>query len=368
MKQAYRNTLKILLTMLLALGIGAVIILVIGQNPLSAYAALLRGAFDGKLKVGTTLASFTPLLLTSCAFAVAAQAGAFNVGVEGEAFLGGIVAAYIGIYWTFLPKPILMLTCFAGAILVGMLWALIPAVLKAYYNISEVCVTILMNSVALYITSYLVNGPMSAGAANSQSLPVTVKLPKLAPPSNLNAGIFIAIAIVALMIFMLKKTTWGYKIHTVGTNPQNAEYLGINPRKVFINAMMLSGAIGGITGCIEVLGVHGYFLNNFATGLGSNGMLAALIVKSNVALTPIMAFFLAVLKSGAMGMQQSTGVPKSVVDTITSVFIIIATMELLFQFKGKKEKRLIPAAAAGNETGEKTAAGSTGEKGGAAHE
>ena len=88
-----------------------------------------------------------------------------------------------------------------------------------------------------------------------------------------------------------------------------------------------------------MLGVHGYFLNNFATGLGSNGMLAALIVKSDVVLAPFMAFFLAILKSGAMGMQQSTGVPKSIVDTITAVFIIIATMELLFQFTGGKKRK-----------------------------
>ena len=102
--------------------------------------------------------------------------------------------------------------------------------------------------------------------------------------------------------------------------------------------MMLSGAIGGIAGCIEVLGVHGYFLNNFAAGLGTNGMLASLIVKNNVVLAPFMSFFLAVLKSGAMGMQQNTGVPKSIIDTISAVFIIIATMELLFQFQKKRKK------------------------------
>lgn len=101
--------------------------------------------------------------------------------------------------------------------------------------------------------------------------------------------------------------------------------------------MMLSGMLGGIAGCIEVLGVHGYFLNNFATGLGSNGMLASLIVKNNMIFTPFMAFFLAVLKAGAMGMQQTTGVPKALVDTITAVFIIIATMETAFQFKQKRK-------------------------------
>lgn len=338
MNNTLKSLRKIVLTMLLALVVGALFILMIEENPIDSYAALFRGAFAGKLKFGTTLASFTPLLLTATAFAIAAQAGAFNVGVEGEVFLGGITAAYIGINWTFLPKPILLLTCFIGAMVVAAAWAYIPAALKVYYDVSEVCVTILMNSVALYITSYLVSGPMSAGVANAQSLPVTVNLYQFMKPSSANLGLFVAIITVIAMIWMLKKSTFGYKIRTVGTNPSHAEYAGINPKSVFIKTMMISGALGGMAGCIEVLGVHGYFLNNFAAGLGSNGMLAALIVKSDIVFAPFMAFFLAILKSGAMGMQQSTGVPKSIVDTITAVFIIIATMELLFQFNGKRKK------------------------------
>ena len=330
--------LRIIVTLLLSLGIGALFIIGIGENPVDAYVALFKGAFNGKLRLGTTLAGFTPLLLSSVAFAVAAKAGAFNVGLEGQIFLGGIASAYIGINWTFLPKPLLLIACFLGGALVGALWGWIPAALKAYYNVSEVCSTILMNTVAVYITSYLVSGPMSAGTANAQSHPVTVTLYQFMTPSSANLGIFIAIALVLLVIFMLYKTTWGYKIRTVGTNPDHADYVGIDSKKVFIGSMMLSGALCGIAGCIEVLGVHGYFLNNFATGLGSNGMLAALIVKNNVVATPFMAFFLAVLKAGAMGMQQSTGVPKALVDTITAVFIIIATMETLIQFKERAKK------------------------------
>lgn len=331
--------IRIIVTLLLSLGIGALFIIGIGESPVDAYMALFRGAFNGKLRLGTTLAGFTPLLLSSVAFAVAAKAGAFNVGLEGQIFLGGIAAAYIGINWTFLPKPLLYVACFAGAALVGAAWGFIPAALKAFYNVSEVCTTILMNTVALYITSYLVSGPMSAGTANAQSHPVTVTLYQFMKPSSANVGIIIAFILVFLVIFMLYKTTWGYKIRTVGTNPDHADYVGINAKKVFIGSMMLSGALCGIAGCIEVLGVHGYFLNNFATGLGSNGMLAALIVKNNVVATPFMAFFLAVLKAGAMGMQQSTGVPKALVDTITAVFIIIATMETLIQFKERAKKK-----------------------------
>jgi len=167
MNQTLNGIRRILITILVAMGVGALFIVVIGENPIDAYAALFRGAFDGELRLGTTLAGFTPLLLTSIAFAVAAKAGAFNVGVEGEVFLGGITAAYIGINWTFLPKPALYVACFVGAMVVAAAWAFIPAVLRAYYNVNEVCTTILMNTVALYITSYLVSGPMSAGTANA---------------------------------------------------------------------------------------------------------------------------------------------------------------------------------------------------------
>lgn len=329
------SLVKILFTMLLAFLVGAIFITAIGENPMEAYAALFRGAFSGKLKLGTTLASFTPLLITAVAFIVAAKAGAFNVGVEGEVFLGGITAAYIGINWTFLPKPLLLVACFLGAITVAAFWAFIPAVLKVRYGVSEVCTTILMNSVALYITNYLVSGPMSAGTANAQSHPVAVTLPQIMKPSSLNTGIFIAIAVVLATIWLVYKTPWGYKLRATGTNPDNAEYIGLKPKKIFIQSMMLSGALGGIAGAIEVLGVHGYFLNNFASGLGSNGMLAALIVKNNIIFAPFMSFFIAVLKSGAMGMQQATNVPKSLVDTITAVFIIFACMEI---FSGIRKK------------------------------
>lgn len=338
MHQSIKGFLKIILTMVLALSIGAVFIFIIGENPISAYTALIKGAFGTKLGLGNTIAGFTPLLLTSIAFAIAAQAGAFNVGVEGEVILGGITAAYIGANWTFLPGPLLIIACFAGAMLVTAVWALIPATLRAYYNVSEVCVTILMNTVALYIGSYLVSGPMSAGGANPQSNPVAVTIPKFLKPSTANLGVFIALFIIVIVIYMLYKSKWGYKIRTVGMNPAHADYAGINSKKIFVQAMLVSGMLGGIAGCIEVLGVHGYYLDNFARDLGTNGMLAALIVKSNMIFTPFMAFFLAVLKSGAMAMQQSTGVPKSIVDTISAVFIIVATMELLFQFKKKKKK------------------------------
>jgi simple sugar transport system permease protein len=298
--QSAEGTLRILLILIVAMAVGAAVILLIGQNPLDAYGALLKGAFSGKRNFGTTLANFTPLLLTGMAFAIASKAGAFNVGVEGEVFLGGIAAAWVGIYVKGLPALPHLLLCFFAAMAVGAVWAIIPALLKAYYNVSEICVTILMNYVALFITSYLVTGPMSAGVANAQSLPVLITLNQFMKPSSVNTGLFIAMALAVGLILMMSGTRLGYKIRMVGTNPMFAGYAGIDPKGILVKTMMISGAIGGIAGSIEILGVHGYFLNNFAAGLGSNGMLAALIVKNDMVLVPFMAMFLAILKSGAM--------------------------------------------------------------------
>jgi simple sugar transport system permease protein len=136
--------------------------LALGYNPIEAYIQLFKGAFVGKLNFGTTLQKFTPLLLTSIAFVISSRVGVSNVGVEGELYLGAIAAAWVGFTFKGVPGPILILLCLIVAIIIGAAWAYIPGSLRAYLGVNEVCVTILMNYVAIYITSYLVNGPLSA--------------------------------------------------------------------------------------------------------------------------------------------------------------------------------------------------------------
>lgn len=342
MTEMRKKYINLLLTTLVSILIGAVIMIGLGHDPLEAYLQLFKGAFIGKLNIGTTLQKFVPLLLTSLAFAVAARAGFFNVGVEGEMYLGAIAAAFIGFTLVKVPGPILILLCILAAAIVGAAWSYIPSSLKAYLGVNEVCVTILMNYVAKYITSYMVNGPWSAktGVPQTPTIAAGAKLTQFMKPSQVNTGLFIAIGIAIFIYWLLNKSTLGYKFTTVGLNPSHAEYVGINPKKSMINAMYLSGAIGGIAGALEVMGVYGYFLDNFSSGLAFDGMLAALIVKNDVKMVPFMAFFLAVLKSGALGMERYTGVPKSVVDTIIAVFIIFATMEGLFDFIHKRKAKI----------------------------
>ena len=338
-KNKYFN---LLLTSLVSLVIGAVIMVALGHNPVEAYYYLFRGAFIGKLNLGTTLQKFLPLLMTSMAFAVAARAGAFNVGVEGSMYLGAIMAAFVGYTLTDLPGVLIIILAILSAGVVGALWTAIPASLKVYLGVNEVCSTILLNYVAINITSYLVNGPMSAktGVPQTPTVADSAKLTQFMKPSQAHTGLFIGIIMVIFVIWLLNRSTVGYKFTSIGLNPKHAEYVGIDPKKGIMAAMLLSGVFGGVTGGLEVLGTYGYFLGGFSAGIAFDGMLASLIVKNDIKLVPFMALFLAALKSGALGMERYTGVPKSIVDMIIAIFIIFATMETLFAFLNNRKKKI----------------------------
>lgn len=326
-----------LLTALLALAIGAAAIALMGQSPWESYVELVKGALVGKFNLGGTLEKFVPLLLTALAFAVASKGAVFNVGVEGELYLGAMAAAWVGTSFGPMPWPVHLSLCFAAAVIAGAMWAMIPGFLKAYWDVNEVCVTILANYVAIFFTSYLVNYPLSSGLGAPQTTPIPdyLMLTRIMPPSMANTGLFLSLAILGVCYWVVHKSTWGYKLRAVGENRHYAEHVGINPRAVMVWAMAASGAMGGIAGAIQVTGVFGCFVDNFSPGLAFDGMLASLIARNDIRLIPILSFFLAALKSGALGMERFTGVPKALVDTVIALFILLASMEGLFNFRFK---------------------------------
>ncbi|SKC83552.1 ABC transporter permease [Maledivibacter halophilus] len=337
-KNQYLNTL---FTIIISLLVGGVVIIFMGFNPIEAYIQLFKGAFAGKFNFGGTLERFVPLLLTALAFAVSAKVAVFNVGVEGELYLGAIAAAWAGYSIVGLPKGVHIIICIGFAMVVGSLWAAIPGLLKAYYKVNEVCTTILLNYVAIFFTSYLVNNPLSAktGVPQTPNMESTALLSKILKPSRANTGLFIAIAVLILVYWLVQHTTIGYKLRSVGLNPNYSDYMGFNAKRTMVIGMMMSGAIGGLAGAIEVMGIYGHFLDNFSPGIAFDGMLASLIARNNIKMIPVLALFLAVLKSGALGMERFTGVPKSLVDAIIAMFILLAAMEGLFMIKKWKKNK-----------------------------
>ncbi|MDO5088732.1 MAG: ABC transporter permease [Leptotrichiaceae bacterium] len=328
------------LSLLVCTVLSGIIIALMGENPFAVYAQLFKSAFVGNFNLGTTIEKFVPLLLTGLAFIVSSRVGVFNVGVEGELYLGAITAAFVGYTFKGLPSPIHIILCIFSAMLVGSLWAFIPGFLKAYYKVNEVCVTILMNYVAIHITSYLVSGPLSGKTGISQTKPIekSAALLKILKPSRANTGIFIAVIVCILVYYLLKKTKLGFQIRSTGMNPFFSEYVGIQSKKIMVTGMMLSGAIGGLAGAIEVMGIYGVFLDNFSSNIAFDGMLAALIAKGSIGALPFLSLFIAALKSGSLGLERNTGIPKSLIDVIIALFILLVTMEKLFEFSKKRKK------------------------------
>lgn len=335
--------LNILLSILASIVVGGIVIAIMGYNPISTYMQLFKGAFIGKFNFGGTLERFVPLLLTGLAFAVSSKVNVANVGVEGELYLGAMAAAWVGFTFKGLPKLVHIPYALLIAMIIGALWAAIPGILKAYYKVNEVCTTILLNYVAIYITSYLVNYPFSGKTGVPQTPPIepSAMLTQILRPSRANTGIFIAIIALILTYWLFYHTSVGYKLRSVGLNPDYTDYIGVDSKKSMVSGMMISGALGGLAGAIEVMGIYGFFLDSFSPGIAFDGMLAALIAKNNFLMVPVLALFIAALKSGALGMERFTGVPKSLVDAIIAMFILFATMEGLFMIKKRMKKRTL---------------------------
>lgn len=336
MKHSYY--LNTLFSIVIAFVIGGLIIIFMGHNPLMVYGQLVKGAFSGAFNFGGTLEKFVPIFLTAIAFYMSTVVNQFNVGVEGQMYLGAVAAAWVGFAFAGIPAFFHGILCFVAAIAAGGLWALVPAILKTSFKVNEICTTILLNYVAILFTSYLVNGPLSAGKgiATTPFVSESVFLRRILEPSRANMGLLIALLLFVLLGLALSHTTLGFRLRSTGANTEFSEYVGINTRAVILSGMFASGAIGGIAGCIQVLGVHHAFLDGFSSEIASFGMLAALISGGNYKMLFVMSMLLAALKNGALGMQRFTDLKASLVDVIIAVFILITAMDWIRGLKRKK--------------------------------
>ena len=266
----------------LALAIGAAVLAATGHEPLGVYRLMVEEAFGGERRVAATLTAATPLLLTGLAAAVAFRAGAFNVGVEGCFYLGGLAAAVAGALdgWPALALIPVALALAAG---VGALWMVLPATLRARLGVDEVVTTLMLNFVALGVTNWLVNGPLLArGSANSATAPIaaSAELPRLLPPSSLSLGFVLSLALVIAYGLWGPLTVGGFRSRLVGLNPRFAQAVGLAPRRVVFRAMIASGAIGGLAGGIHALGLVHRFVAGFSPGYGFTGIAIALLARN----------------------------------------------------------------------------------------
>ena len=330
--------ISLFLAIFASLIIGAFIMLANGRNPIVGYTSLINGAFGSKYNIATTLAKTVPLILTGLATSISFRSGISNIGGEGQLYLGAFGAALIGITFITLPGIVGIPFAILMSAIAGGLYALLPAILKVKYNIDEVIVTIMLNTVAVLFTGYLVNYPFAADVGKLGATEVIAdgyQLSRLVRLSTLNTSIFHVILITIIMYYLLERTSIGYEIKMVGQNTNFSRYGGINVKRRMIFAMIVSGALCGIAGAFEVLGVHYRFLQHISPGYAWDGMLIALIVKNNPVGVVLMSIFFGALKTGSISMENATGIPSELISVIQSIIILFIAGEAGFKTKIK---------------------------------
>lgn len=319
---------------LLALLVGAIMMIAEDISPVTAYASLLEGAFGGRYNVAETLAKASPLLFTGLATIVAFKASFWNIGAEGQLYIGAIAATWVGLTFS-LPKPLHLALALILGFAAGAAFATLPGVLKARLGVNEILVTLMMNYIATYFVSYLVEGPWRdpSGITYSPPLPDSARYPVLLEGTRLHIGIALSVIAAILVHVLLKRTALGYEMRAVGEGPEAARCSGINVGKVTVLAASISGGLAGLAGVGEICGIQHRLLGGLSPYYGFLGIIVALLARLDPVGSIFSALFLGALFVGADEMQRSAGVP------VTMIYIIQG-MILLFLLVGENLESL----------------------------
>ena len=334
-----------------------------------AYVALFEGAFGSPARIiqaiGTlrssgesrellealrpfaeSLVISTPYIFAGLAVALGFRGGLFNIGAEGQLFVGGLASAYVGYSISGLPWYIHLPLALLAGIVAGAIWGAIPGFLKARTGAHEVINTIMMNYVAFRLTDYLLQGgPMT----RPDGLPITPEikpssyLPALFPrPMRLHAGFFLALAVAALVYWFLWKTTHGFEIRMVGANPNAARYAGVRITRTTVLTMALSGALAGLAGANQVLGLDHRLVRAFSTGYGFDSIALALLGNSHPVGVVLSSLLFGFLRGGAARMQSVAGVPVELIRVVQGMVIIFvaapAIIRGLYRLKAARKE------------------------------
>lgn len=314
--------------------VGAIMLAVLGANPLMAYVALVQGAFGSLNSVADTIVKATPLLFVGAGICIAFRGGMINIGGEGQMVVGALAGTAVALSFPNWSSWALIPASLGAGFLAGAFWGAVPGFLKAYLNVNEILTTIMMNGIAVQLMNYLLGGPMMDPVQIQQKsfipqtaqLPAASFLPRLAP-TRLNAGVGLAVVMAILAWVLLWRTTWGYRIRAVGLNPQASRRAGIRVERYAALAMILAGALAGLAGITQVVGVnHRLFTDGSATGFtggaGFNGIVTALFGQLHpLGSIPASVLFGALLV-GANKMQRVVQVPTALITALNGLVVV----------------------------------------------
>jgi len=327
----------------LAFFAGIIIISSVGKDPLQAYYWLFQGAFSPPA-IPETLIRATPLLLISIGLATVFKARIWNIGAEGQFYVGGMVTAILSILLKDAPPslafPVIVLVAGLG----GALWALPPAILKATYGINEVITTLMFNYVAIYLVSYLLHGPFRDPVSmfpETETINPALWAPIVVQGTRLHVGVLLAFAVVVpLAYFFLRWTAFGLKLDVLGSSARTAQYANINVTRLVIQAMLISGFLAGLAGGFEVLGIQHKMrleLSPPTSPYGYTGIAVALLGYLNPLLIALTSFFLGGIINGSMTMHRMAQIPVGMAGIIQALIIIFVLASYFVEDKLAKK-------------------------------
>jgi simple sugar transport system permease protein len=336
---------------LLAVLVGGVIILMVGDNPLTAYWALLRGMFGSGDRIAASLGRSTPFIGAALAVTFAFRAGLFNIGVEGQLLVGATTAAWVGTWGIAddLPGPVAILVVLLAGAVGGGLYGLIPGVLKVRTGAHEVITTIMLNNIALLIVRWMVNStdPVvlrdeQASVAGSSAIAKGAQLPRLVESSPpLHVGFLLMLGLCVFVWFVLQRTTSGFEIRMVGANPHAAHYAGVGVGFVIVTVMMTAGAFAGLAGAGEISGSAHLLRPGTFIAIGFDSIAIALLARANPFAVVPAAILWGSMLAGAPLMQQETGLSIDIVRIVQALVLLFVAADVIvrtvFQIRTKTE-------------------------------
>ena len=345
-----------LASIVFALIVGAIVVAITGGDPVRAYQDLLCGGFGTACprsifpfyQMSTTIVKAIPLIFTGIAVALAFKAGLFNIGAEGQLIAGAIATTIVGIRFASLPSIILIPMILVAGALAGAFWAGIAGVLKALTGAHEVVTTIMLNYVAIFLVRYLiVGGPLQPPKQFSRSYAIgqNAQLPRLIPQNSTFLGlpgsvylvdisIFFAIVAIVVFWFLLRRTTLGYEITTVGQSPRAARYAGINIKSTIIVTMLIAGAFAGLAGAIHITSVQPYLSDSYITDTtGFDAITVALLGLNSPVGVLLAALLIGGLQVGAPVMQSDAGIDSNLVYVLQALILFSIAANFLRTLK-----------------------------------
>jgi simple sugar transport system permease protein len=309
---------------LLAAALCGVVLAATGVNPLSAYMEILKGAFGSANAMAECLVYATPITLTALSVILCFRCGLWNIGADGQLYMGAIAAVGVGFNTLGLPNLFVLPAMILAGFAAGAAYAAIPALLRLRFGASEVIVTIMINFLATTFAIYLISGPWASGITPATPPIVGAGfLPIIIPGTRLSANLLIALLSAVILSLVLSSTVFGYRVRTIGQNVDAARCAGIRVGRIMFTSFAAAGGLAGLAGFGEVAGIYHNLPAGLSPGFGYTGIVVALLAKLNPMRALIVAVLLGALNVGADSMQRSLGVPVSIVAIMEGLLILL---------------------------------------------